>query len=1361
MDWLLASPKIQSAFASLGCIDGDSYVVSPNALSILEEINCKLTYEDQTLRTYRRAIGFGQNIRTDLIPLLENAKDDDVLGSVIRILVNLTVPVECLFSVEVMYRTEVGRTTVFELNNLLYKSKEAFTDPKSTKSVLEFMQHILESDPKLSQQKCEQINNCLVLLRNILHIPDSNPNLIVPQRQEVSNSKTSMQNTILWNLFVQSIDKLLLYLMTCPKRTSWVVTMVQLIALMYKEQHVSTMQKMLNSWFEASLSESSEDNESNTTPPQQKSGDSSPMLTSDSSDNGGGSKKESPEDRRQALRDETDATLQEVSRKGHEYQNALIRVPTKQTKKQKQHQQQSSGSSSSSSSSHRPTSNAAPASPQQPAQQTPSTPMDVTEPNDDSEQTFKLPPQKSPAPGSDNSKTKVRHSSQVQLTRGKCSPTKRECASSQSDQSDYGYSTQIENQESISISSNEEYGPQSKPAHQKPPCNSKPRTKHRAILTLLDNNDLRRKKLVKRSKSSLINMKGLFLHTPSCQDISNLLKEFTVDFLLKGYDFVVGDLHMHLITDEKIFMDTSHFFWLLTYFLKFAAQLELDLEHMHSVLTFDVISYLAYEGVILCEQLELNKQHEGSDLKSYLRRMHLLVTAIREFLQAIETYKRVTHLSEADRNHLHRLQIQISTSEDIRNLFVLLLRNFNPNLHTKQYLQDLIITNHMLLQILDGMTKSDANVNIKMIDHISQFGIPEIMCNYGLLLEGFNENGVFVNDCILTMMHHVVGDLSQINLMFQPAILKAFSKIWEKEFELCEDWSDLVEYVINKFIHNPQRSPFDHRDSSLTALTKEHNLENTDWVNDVLSFGDWVQVPVSVDKGVKRLEFNKLLESFWTQEEMNTLYWYYVQGKKTKDVVGSIVQLFRDNGKKHKSRISVIQQLLQQDIIALLEYDDLMKFEDAEYQKSLQLTSNSTSGESGIDTREPSSDKPVDDFQVLRDLIIKENKSNLLTWLQNVLLECCYVKLTLKKFKSRKDYDDLPHIMEPIAYHCIFKNESIPIVQWNSEQASTMLYQPFVLLLHKLGFQLPADAGSLFARIPSFWTVETMFSLAKKLGPMDDLVIKFDVDLIKESDIRCEHLKRSSLTVIHEDPREFMVKNSSTPMSDDECGSGGKQTSLRDMTAFSRPNQANSIIRFTPDLTPSNSVPNWLQLVMRSKCVPSDRSNVGFTLPNKVFVSSLTNTPPMAPPAFPYNKLANLDNEPNLCQEQESPTQQQTQQQQQQQTQEQEQLIITATPQKQQLTSMNSFSDDDSAMIDEYAIKSIQRNDSISSGFHTQRSGSGTLDMDSEYFAMISSAFMNEQENDDIDSVTSDLTHMNVSDDDDKDFHLKVLEITP
>jgi timeless protein len=316
-----------------------------------------------------------------------------------------------------------------------------------------------------------------------------------------------------------------------------------------------------------------------------------------------------------------------------------------------------------------------------------------------------------------------------------------------------------QNQESISTSSNDDdSSPKMKPAHQKPPStnqkqrfNAAQKQRNVANATTQEKKDARRKKLVKRSKSSIINMKGLIHHTPSDEDISNILKEFTVDFLLKGYGYLVQDLHAHFLSDIQLSIDTSHFFWLVTYFLKFAAQLELDLEHINTVLCFDIVSYLTYEGVSLCEQLELISRQQGTDLKPYLRRIHLVVTAIREFLQALEVYKNSSHLSTEDTQFIANLQTQICCTEDLRDLFVLLLRLYNPNLQSRQYLQDLIVTNHLLLLLLDNAKtkQTDDKYSIKMVDHISQFATVDIMHQYGILLETFQENGEFVNDCEL------------------------------------------------------------------------------------------------------------------------------------------------------------------------------------------------------------------------------------------------------------------------------------------------------------------------------------------------------------------------------------------------------------------------------------------------------------------------------------------------------------------------------------------------------------------------------------------------------------------------------------
>lgn len=83
---------------------------------------------------------------------------------------------------------------------------------------------------------------------------------------------------------------------------------------------------------------------------------------------------------------------------------------------------------------------------------------------------------------------------------------KRTMLSPTSELSDCGYGTQVENPESISTSSTEEYS--KPPVHQKPPAtNQKQRmnsvNKPRKVLTTQEKTEWRRKKLVKRSRSTM------------------------------------------------------------------------------------------------------------------------------------------------------------------------------------------------------------------------------------------------------------------------------------------------------------------------------------------------------------------------------------------------------------------------------------------------------------------------------------------------------------------------------------------------------------------------------------------------------------------------------------------------------------------------------------------------------------------------------------------------------------------------------------------------------------------------------------------------------------------------------------------
>lgn len=125
---------------------------------------------------------------------------------------------------------------------------------------------------------------------------------------------------------------------------------------------------------------------------------------------------------------------------------------------------------------------------------------------------------------------------------------------------------------------------------------------------------------------------------------------------------------LFFVQNQQLNMVDTSYFWLITYFLRFAAQLELDFEYVKRVLSYEVLAYLAYEGVNLCEEFEQNSSHNGIDVKACCQKMHLvskqisiyifcslvlcscisiwkLVTAIKEFVHTLSMYKKFSFLN--------------------------------------------------------------------------------------------------------------------------------------------------------------------------------------------------------------------------------------------------------------------------------------------------------------------------------------------------------------------------------------------------------------------------------------------------------------------------------------------------------------------------------------------------------------------------------------------------------------------------------------------------------------------------------------------------------------------------------------------
>ena len=74
------------------------------------------------------------------------------------------------------------------------------------------------------------------------------------------------------------------------------------------------------------------------------------------------------------------------------------------------------------------------------------------------------------------------------------------------------------------------------------------------------------------------------------------------------------------------------------------------------MLSIETLSYLTFEGFRLYEDHELCIRDRNSQQSWGLRGLHLLVTAISEFIDAIDTFTKFRHLPEQDKERLFKVR---------------------------------------------------------------------------------------------------------------------------------------------------------------------------------------------------------------------------------------------------------------------------------------------------------------------------------------------------------------------------------------------------------------------------------------------------------------------------------------------------------------------------------------------------------------------------------------------------------------------------------------------------------------------------------------------------------------------------------
>jgi len=761
-------------FLNLGQKICDEYIIHSSTAATLEKMNRRLNEDDCSMRNYRRALAFSNVIEKDLIPIFLSCKDDTlVMDSVLKLLVNLTLPIECLFPADLEILGSSDKHTVILLKSVLAKTKVLCSNTQFSWVVMKQLSALRRGGVE-SRENISTIHNLLLLIRNILHIPEQSRN---------------DQNQLIWYLFSYNLDKVLLDLICHKGGAVWSSTIVHIIAILFKDQHVETLARLLDT----ALLESSEDGESNTTPSPNMRGsqgaqDSSDLISDENNhqtktllddfeafvgtsesvsslehqgqttkfcidcqafmaagrpsvsssdqltkvlptaspapsitslaDLGAELEQHDLEqdiwgDQRLSVQGEQRRSVQGgisamTERNILDTQTGKRKCSLAKTNSTKAEDSTTSGIESMEFKSE--PSNAGYRIPQvcwsnyieESSEKGSEVPDYRGSPNvilgsedplmDGIETAEGEPPAKKillensfmqhihfnrnhrqathlfHKETKDQSEQKDGSGSESSETTG-VPKTKATLAGGAAVGFVSNIDTQLQGAVEDSTSSNDDDNqrpPRAHPAKPKPrpgpPASAKMKSKYKRLKLL---------KQIQENRFRVPAMKNI----AEDEDIAELLKEFTVAFLMTGYSRLVQDLrNILMVNHNSSSPDDSHLLWLITYFLQFASQLEIGLEQIEDVLSLDTIAFVTFQGVEVVEILELASRERSSDTSSHLRRVHLVVIAVREILSTLNNYTNLKHLDQSEKDYLATLQQHIGGMKGLRQLLLLLIR---------------------------------------------------------------------------------------------------------------------------------------------------------------------------------------------------------------------------------------------------------------------------------------------------------------------------------------------------------------------------------------------------------------------------------------------------------------------------------------------------------------------------------------------------------------------------------------------------------------------------------------------------------------------------------------------------------------
>lgn len=266
--------------------------------------------------------------------------------------------------------------------------------------------------------------------------------------------------------------------------------------------------------------------------------------------------------------------------------------------------------------------------------------------------------------------------------------------------------------------------------------------------------------------------------------VSYALKVFCQQFVEKVYNNYMQQIKFNLIQKRAQDNDESYYLWMIQFFTAFTRHMSLSIDYISETLSTSTLHFIQ----ILITNHQDKLKVEKKDFHDISKRLHLALRAYREILYLLRSIDSESPFAQT----VKTIKKNIFTENEYSSLLTTLFQQYDEPKHSALYLEDLIETNNVFLELLDTFNceldyepeqsgtppkKRGKKFDYRTAGFMMRYCCPDVLRAHVYVLKKFRKNPDSLNLAILKFFERIAYDCKNENALFQISLFKCLIEI--------------------------------------------------------------------------------------------------------------------------------------------------------------------------------------------------------------------------------------------------------------------------------------------------------------------------------------------------------------------------------------------------------------------------------------------------------------------------------------------------------------------------------------------------------------------------------------------------------